>query len=241
MLGDYAIASSGLTVQLARHEVLANNVANGSTTGFLRDTVVVETGATRPGTGGLPQARVAGVVTQAATGGLRPTGNPLDLALRGDGYFQVETPDGPRLSRAGSFTLDGGGTLRDVSGRALLGEGGPIITAASRIEVRASGEIVGDGEVIDTISLRAVAPGAPIQKTKEGLLWPARGEGDLVNAEATEVVQGYLENSAVNPVREMVDMIAAFRAYEAGVRSLQALDSVLGQATERIGRLSVAA
>jgi flagellar basal-body rod protein FlgG len=238
----YGAAARGLVTELARHEVIANNVANAHTAGFLRDAVVVNAAppATAGGASGaaaLPWPEVAGTIVETQPGGLRRTDNPLDLAVSGDGYFVVETTEGRRLTRDGSFTLDSEGSLLTHAGQQVQGDGGAIQTTARTIEVTAQGELIGDGAPLDRLQLLRPRTGAVLVKTAEGLLAPLDGDAALEPAEDVQVLQGYQEDSSVNAVREMVDMIGAFRAYEAGVRSIQALDSAVGTAIDRVGRL----
>lgn len=247
MLATYRVAARGLVVELTRHEVLANNIANARTPGFQPDEVVISAAA-RSGAGAapttvagktasLPEPEITGTYTRAQPGGMRRTDNPMDFAVRGDGYFVVDTPDGPALTRGGSFLFRQDGTLVTASGHAVQGAGGPISTNAQRIQVNAEGEVAGDGAAVDRLAVRAVRPGATLVKTRDGLVMPAGGDADLVPATDYEVHQGYIEDAAVEPVREMVDMINAFRAYEAGIRSIQASDDMLRTATDRLGRL----
>lgn len=239
MLVDFRLPAQGLTVEARRQDVLANNLANGNTPGFLRDTVVVESepAARPPSRGALPAPRIAAVVARPAPGGMRVTGSPLDIAVSGEAYLTLQSSEGVRLSRGGAFTRQADGTVTDPAGRALLGQGGPIQITGVRIEISPSGVVSVDGSQVDTIAVRGIAPGAALQKTADGLLMPAGGEAELTTPETYGVFQGYLEDSAVNPVSEMVEMIAVLRAYEAGIRTVQAFDDALGLAEDRLGRL----
>lgn len=237
MLVDFRLPAQGLVVQTRRQEVIANNLANGNTPGFLRDTVAVEAAGDGGGRNALPAPRIAAVGARPAPGGMRATGNPLDIAVSGEAYLTVQSADGARLSRGGTFTRTADGTVVDPAGRPLLGQGGPLQLTGSRIEISPSGVVSVDGSPVDTLAVRSLAPEARLQKTPDGLLWPAGGEAELATPESFGVFQGYQEDSSVNPVSEMVEMITVMRAYEAGVRTVQALDDALGLAGERLARL----
>jgi flagellar basal body rod protein FlgG len=238
MLAAYRVSAKGLTAELLRHEVLANNLANSRTSGFQADQVIVR-GAPAGGTSpGLPAPEVAGTFTRPEVAAVRRTDNPLDFAVRGDGYFVVTTPAGPRLTRSGAFSLGPDGALVNAAGYPVEGDGGPLSTTASRIQVTAAGDVLGDGASVGRLAIRAVKPGAVLVKTPDGFLQTLGGEADLQPAAKYEVLQGFVEDSSVEPIHEMIEMINAFRAYEAGIKTIQAADDVLRTTTDRLGRLA---
>lgn len=244
MTGIQSLVSS-MEAQWQRHEVLANNLANLSTPGFKRDDLaVVPLGPT-----GVPMAPMgANVVTlegQAmvqwtdfSQGPLHETGRNLDMALNGSGFFAVQTPNGVRYTRAGSFNVSGNGTLMTSTGFPVLGQRGPIVVGSERVTVAPSGEVVREGRPVD--SLRVVDFPKPYHLLKEGngLFVPAAASGPPEPARGYDVVAGSLESSNVNSVETMVSMIELLRKYEAAQRAIQAVEEANRQATQDIGRVA---
>ena len=197
--------------------------------------------------------------TRFEQGSLKYTKRDVDLALNGEGFFIVQTNRGPRLSRNGAFTLNKEGYLVNYQGFPLMGENGPIQVNRNNFLVKPDGEVwinnalSNDPAVIygkdlnqweepvllDTIQLRVVE--FPRHLAKEGDSFyqdtPESGEPRLPSPEeAPEVLQGYLESSNVNIVREMVDMIEVQRAYEMNQKSIQSHDSLLGKLINEVAR-----
>jgi len=160
-------------------------------------------------------------LTQAA---LRDTGEPLTIALQGEGALVVQTPAGPQYTRDGQLTLDGGGRLVNAQGFALLGEGGAeiTVTGSGPITIDQDGTVSRDSTVAGQI---AVVTLANVSKSGEGLLLGTPGP----RPEATTVRQGQLESSAVNAARSMVDMMTSLRAFEASQRVVRTIDETLGR------------
>jgi flagellar basal-body rod protein FlgG len=226
---------------MAAHEVkldvLANNLANADTAGFKADLITIGLSDESPRDLSDPASRAGSVVPGRAgldpsPGILKPTGNPLDLAIVGRGLFAVETPQGERYTRAGSFTRDSNGFLTTPEGFRVLGTTGPIRVPEGGMQVDAQGRLP------DGASLRIVAGPDGLGLVKVGLNLFAVPDGaprppDL--PEAT-LIQGRLESSNVNVVRTMVEMLATLRTYEAYQRTIQALDQTAGQAANELGR-----
>ena len=221
------IAASGMLAEQARQDLIANDLANASTPGYksdrtsqrsfgellLKDT---RSGAT-VGPLGLG-AEISRQVTDITPSSTRETGEPLDLAINGEGFFAVQTDQGVRYTRNGRFMADGQGRLTDQLGNAVLGQDGrPVQTAA-------------DGTVAGRqVGVFALANAV---KVGEGLFTGAAG------GRATGTVQtGALENSGVNPTRTMVDMMASMRAFEAGQRVIRTIDDTLAKAASQVGSI----
>ncbi|MEK7766414.1 MAG: flagellar hook-basal body protein [bacterium] len=255
IVGLYASAS-GMLAEASRHEAIANNLANVSTTGFKRDTTLLRTQPSqmvhRLGDqvfelGGLTSdlapalgTRGQGVVIDAIKpnfqqGTQLPTGNTMDFALEGEGFFVVETARGRRYTRQGEFSLDGRGRLVTRSGDAVLNAAGaPITVGRSRFEVNAEGRYFLDGQEAGRLSV--VLPDAwdMVMKEGEGAFAPAPGA--RFRAAGAQVRQGALERSNVNAVLEMAEMLQALRAYEANQRAIMAQDQTLNTLISQVGR-----
>lgn len=236
---------SNMQAQWQRHDVLANNLANLSTPGFKKDDLAVIPGAPNamaPGAMGrniLPLGDMAMVQwTDYSQGPLQETGRRLDVALNGPGFFVVQTPNGPRYTRAGALGVTREGTLVTATGFQVLGERGPITIRSDRVAITGRGEVTEDGRPIDT--LRVVDFPKPYQLLKEGngLFVPADAAISPQPAREYEVVAGSLEGSNVNSVETMVNMIELLRKYEAAQRAIQAVEEANRQATQDIGRVA---
>lgn len=205
--------------------LIANNLANMSTSGYRREaTVFSEVVARLPVEGGsvsMSRARVR--VTDFAPGTAEATGGALDLAIEGPGFFRVETPAGERLTRAGAFLQRADWTVATAEGHVLLDAGGaPVVLppGSTEIAVSADGSVSVDGRPAARLGL--VAPTDDALLTREsGQLFDATGPVEPVE---THLRQGFLEGSNVSPVTELARMIAVQRAYEAGQRALEQED-----------------
>ncbi len=237
------LAQSAIS-QMAYLDVIANNLANANTVGYKRDEVLfsdfsqVLTGVlTKEGLvaqqvsyGSKPE-EVRTIVSQ---GPIRRTDNPLDLAISGKGFFVVQTPEGERFTRAGNFQVDKDGFLVTSEGNKVLGMNGPIKLEGKKIQVNYLGEVLVDGNMVD--KLRIVDFPKPYRLRKEGAnLFVAHEVG--FEPKGYKVLQGFLEDSSVNPVSEMVKMITAHRVYEASANAMKVVDELLGRVINEVPRV----
>lgn len=212
---------------------VANNLANLSTTGFRREGVIfsewVRAAEGPAGSVSMGTARVRR--TDLAPGTLSQTGGTFDFAIEGEGFFMIETPGGQRLTRAGSYTPGPSGELVNGDGDFLLDAGGAPVFAppgARAINLAADGTLSADGVPLARIGL--VLPEDPTAMTREAGTYFDPG-GPVVPAEEARVLQGFVEESNVNPILEIARMIEVQRAYELGQKFLdresQRKDSVI--------------
>jgi|WetSurMetagenome_2_1015567.scaffolds.fasta_scaffold51942_3 flagellar basal-body rod protein FlgF len=235
---------SAMKPMMARLEVIANNLANINTTGFKRDDVfpAVLQDAVAGGGGTVLTRMESRAATDFSEGSVVQTNNPLDVALQGAGFFVVETPSGPRYTRNGSFSLAVDGTLTTSKGYPVAGTGGPIrfpdLQQLSRgsVAISESGEVSLDGKVIG--QLRIVQVDRLSGLTKDGTsLFTAQQDVRTVDApqEAVAVKQGFLEESNVDGIEEMITMIELMRAFESNQKAAQQQDATLDR-TMDVGR-----
>ncbi len=235
------IALSRLIAQARAVDVLANNVANMNTPGFRAErTIFADWLWSQPGDEP-PGGRVLVYTQDRATyrskrpGEIDHTGNPLDLALSGPGYFTVLTKQGPRLTRAGRFTLSPDGTVVDEEGNSLLdvrGKSLKVTTADTMLSVAADGTLQSENGLIGKIGV--VTPADTNKLTAEG--------GWLLNATATttkpvanpQIVEGAVEKSDVQPVMEMTEMMNGLRSFQMVAEFLQAEADRQQSAIQRI-------
>jgi flagellar basal-body rod protein FlgF len=217
-------------------QVVANNIANISTNGFRREGVVFEEyisgGADGPS---LSMALGEARVVDLSQAGLTQTGGTFDFAIQGEGFFQLETPDGPRLTRAGNFTPSVAGELVNNDGYRLLdGGGAPIFIPpdAGSLAVARDGTISAGGQPLARIGLWQ--PDDPLTlQHQAGTMFSANG---LLPAEGAKVMQGYLEESNVNPIQEVARMIEVQRAYELGQSFMDQEDKRMRGVIDTLGR-----
>ena len=222
--GIYQAVRGGL-IQGRRFDIIANNLANVGTTGFKKDTLTFD------------RVLQEYVKTDLSQGNLRLTGNPLDIALEGDGFFKIETPQGVRYTRNGNFCLNTDGVLVTQNGDPVLGESGTVRIEDGDITIDTEGQIMVDKTVVDTLSV--VTFMQPENLRKEGLSYSVY-EGDqngIINPGEMRVRQGYIEESNVTVVEEMSKMIETLRVYESYQKVIQTLDEASYKAINDVGRV----
>lgn len=215
--------------------VVANNIANSSTTGFRREGVVFsEYIAALDRDPSLSMAHASGRHVDLSQATLTMTGGAFDLAIQGEGFFLVETPQGERLTRAGSFTPSPEGELVTSDGYRLLDAGGaPVfVQPDTKVAVARDGTLSANGEPIAQIGLWR--PADPLAlRHQSGTLFDG---GALEPVEEATVMQGMLEESNVEPVSEIARMIEVQRAYELGQKFLDAEDERVRGVIQALGR-----
>lgn len=247
MIKGIYVARAGMYPQMSRLEIVSNNLANINTTGFKRDSLFIRkleelTVHHLDGNGNLPGLQVE-QFTDFLTGAFAQTNNPLDVAIQGEGFFVIETSAGPMYTRNGSFTISSDGTLVTKSGDPVHGEGGYIRftdlerRASASIRIDEKGIISMDDHVIGRFRIVTFTPLRQLEKNGE--YFSARdGLEEALDPERGEYVirQGFLEESNVDAIHEMVYMIELSRNFEAYQRMIQTLDSTLDH-TMSVGRL----
>jgi flagellar basal body rod protein FlgG len=218
-----------LSFYTRKQEVTANNLANAGSDGFKADRVLARAvpGSTAP---------VFMQDIDLRQGVMRPTARSLDVALEGPGFLTVQTPQGPRLTRGGSFRLDAEGRLTDQQGNALLTAGGPVVVQGGAVEFQADGTIMVDGS--NAGKLLIVDLNEPGRLHKEGFgRYSAPGGVHPVDETATQVRQGAIEDANLDYMLSMVDLVTIQRAFAANIDALKAMDSVLGAVANEVGKV----
>ena len=221
------IAASGMLSELVRQDQIANDLANASTPGYKPDRatqrnfedLLLNNTQTGESVGSLGLgAQIDSIVTDMRPAALRQTDEALDFGIDGEGFFALQTPQGVRYTRNGQFSTSADGTLVSSLGYPVLGQGGGSIRVgaggkvpANAVGVFAVPNAIKQGESLFTGSASGRAPG--------------------------QVRNGVLEGSGAEPARSMVDMIASFRAFEAGQRVIRTLDETLQKATTQVGQI----
>lgn len=249
-------SASGMLAQAARHDTIANNLANVSTPGFKQDAVMMRqypqqflhrlsdnlfsfkgfTADLAPAIGMRGQGTmIDSILPNFKQGSIINTENKFDFALTGEGWFTVNTLRGRRFTRAGNFSLDRMGRLVTRSGDPVLSStGAEIFVAEKRLDINKNGVIYLDGEEVGKLAV--VIPSASDMLVKEGENLYAPVAGARFGQADCEVVQGSIEGSNVNAMLGMAEMLEALRAYEANQRAIQAQDETLNRLISEVGR-----
>ncbi|MBS4536426.1 flagellar hook-basal body complex protein [Clostridium sp. D2Q-14] len=177
------------------------------------------------------------VFTNFTQGNLIDTGNDLDLALNGDGFFKIQTEDGIKYTRDGSFKINAEGTLVTSEGYPVLGQNGAINIGQNEFFIDENGNVFIEGQLRNTLDIVTINNDEYLRKLGDNFYIMAEG----IDAEEApfegEVLTGYLETSNVNSVEEMVNMISTMRNYESNQKVVQSYDEILGKAVNDIAKL----
>lgn len=232
-------SANGMLPHLTKQESLANNLANASTVGFKKD-VAFSRELTRaeqrrrPENTNWQQALESRVRVDFESGVFDKTDNPLDMAIDGDGFFQLESEEGATLlTRTGSFIVDSEGFIAFPGGLRLIGEGGPIQVGNGQVVIGATGEVQVNGGEVGRVVARSVADVTQLQR-EGGAMFSVPPGQELIAPISASIRQGYVESSNVDVVAEMVDMIVAYRSYEANAKALQTQESSLDHLFHRV-------
>lgn len=246
--GLYAAATGMMAVE-DRHAVIANNIANASTTGFKRQDTVQEgfyemyLGAmhspslfdVQKGPGG--GVHVMETFTDLSAGPLKTTGNPLDIALMGPGYLTVETPNGERFTRNGQLSLNSDGELITEDGYRVLGTGGQGITVqGAHVEFDEEGRVMADGQPVG--QLRLVEFEDPHMLTREGHTLYVASDAAMrrsTTAANTRIAPESLEASNIQVPIEMINMLLAVRAYAANQTAITTISDTASRLINEVG------
>jgi len=236
-------AAAALHFYERRQQATANNLANVNTVGFKKERIF----------GRMVDDAVAAAdsVTDRSQGDITPTGNALDVAVQGDAFLVVQTPDGERLSRGGALRMDEQRRLVTQQGHLVLGERGPIVLPPGDVGIGRDGVITvqppasGDARLgkstlparvtAAVLRMETVAANAALQHTGGGLFLPdvSRKAASIADR---QVMQGAVEASNVNSIETLTEMIDTVRAYADVQKSISVMDDIRGIAANQIGK-----
>ena len=238
------IAMSGASQTLKAQAVNQHNLANASTVGFKAELMAANSVAVRgDGFGSRLNTETFSTGIDASQGSLQSTGNPLDVALRDDGWLAVQGPDGQeQYTRAGALTLDAGGVLRTQSGLAVLGDNGPVtVPQAASVAIGSDGTVsaipLGGGGAATAVTvgkLKVVAAKADQLERSGNGLFSARSGVTLDPKTGATLHAGVLESSNVSASDALVNMIQLARNFELQTRAMKAVDEQAQQAASLV-------
>jgi len=224
---------SGKFVNGRRLEIISNNIANVSTPGFKVSRPVFNafTGEDESGHEMLQNTYVSmyDSYVNFAAAPLLETGNNLDFAIEGEGFFVVSTKDGPMYTRNGKFTINQEKKLVTAEGFPVLGKGGEINIDGKEINVENDGSVFVDKSFVDVIKIVDFEDKKYIRNYGKNLFINTKEGSAEIIPENSTIRQGHHEASNVDIMREMIEMIQTVRAYEAYSKIDQSLDDILGK------------
>lgn len=217
------VATSGAVARQTQIDLVANDIANAGTNGYRQATVAFEEVLRDAQAPNRHLVAVAESQVSPRPGPMQTTGEPLDLALGGAGYFTVEGPGGEGLLvRSVSAQLGPDGALRDRAGRPLLGEQGVLrVDPLLPVTVEGDGTVIQAGEPVGRLLVVDVADPRVLRALGDGSYAPTQASGDAVPM-VTEVVAGALEGSNVHPVESMVRLVRLEREHQSILKAIQA-------------------
>lgn len=224
-------------------DIIANNIANVDTNGFKVESLMQKTDPAEPAVtfgGPRPVKFVAAdlVARDFGQGALNKTGASLDMAIEGEGFFQVQTPNGPRFTRDGRFTTDPNGRLVTQQGYPVLSDGGgEIVIDAEKgeVSVGADGTMNQGRDLVGKVGMFSFGNQSALEKSGDNSF---RNSSNLQPQAATSKLrQGFLENSNVKPVLEITRMVEVSRAYESTAKMIDSEADLSRRSVERLGRV----
>lgn len=232
MDSGYYAAGTALVTSTQQMDTIANNLANASTIGYRGEKNIFSSVLADAGDAGdssqLDKAInnygiVSGTILDLSQGALQKTGNDLDMAIQGPGYFVVQTANGPMYTRNGSFQISGHGQLVTATGDAVMGDAGTLTMQPGKVSVSADGTISVNGAVSGKLHIVEFPAGTKVESA--GNTYYAAPPDTAETSTTSEVRQGFLESSNVNPIMGLVDLITTQRAAEMMQRALSMFNS----------------
>lgn len=251
-LGLYPLASGSLAL-IQRMDVLANNLANVDTAGYKADRSLFRSYMNAIA---LPPVPISGagqtfsrlpsveeIRTDFSQGAVKQTGHPLDLALEGEGFFAVNTPEGVKYTRQGNFYLDARGGLVNGEKFPLLGAKGPIRlpSGGGKLVIDSQGKVFVGGTEVDALRIADFPKPYPLQKEGNGLFGPFDPKAAERPATGFKLHQGALELSNVSLIRGLTDLISVSRSYEAYQKAIDQLIGPNGASAKAVNRVGTLA
>jgi flagellar basal-body rod protein FlgF len=242
MSGTIYKAGAGAILQQIRLEAYANNLANVNTTGFKADQPVFrfdapeipsETAGNVPRLS--PYALPMEYVTNFESGPLRQTGGPLDVAIVGEGFFEVQTPDGLRYTRNGGLSINAAGELSTAKGWPVMGQGGAIRVEGSRVEITEAGQVIVDGSEVGILKVVDFSDRSGLKKAGDSLFKDEGQGAGMSAAEGYRVAQGRLESSNVDAIRTMTEIIETLRVFETYQKVIRSADEATAKTVNDVG------
>lgn len=245
MSGSIYKSGAGAILQQMRLEVYSNNLANVNTSGFKADQPVfrfdqaeVQAEAAPDVARLSPYALPLEYVTNFDCGPITTTGNPLDVAIVGNGFFEVQTPDGLQYTRNGHLSINAEGVLSTTEGWPIMGQGGEITIEGSRVGIDESGEISVDGDVVGALKVTHFSDPTKLRKNGNTMFKPVDANVGQIDPGEYRINQGAVETSNVDAIRTMTEIIETLRVFESYQKVIQATDNATAKTVNEVGRIA---
>lgn len=231
---DLSAVIKASNVLLAKNDMISNNLANINTSGFKRDDVVFDVLEH-----GYNEELPLDQYTDFDQGDLKSTGNLMDFAISGDGFFTMESSEGQLFTRNGHFSISDEGMIEDSFGNRLLGSSGPVEVLGQNgvpgeVRITEKGEVMVNGDIVNKLLITDFEDKHELEKVGNNLFKPNEGvTGESI--ESKGIVQGFLETSNINPVNEMVNLIDMHRQFEATQKVMRTFDQIAEDAINEVG------
>ncbi|MEW6602193.1 MAG: flagellar basal-body rod protein FlgF [Nitrospirota bacterium] len=229
------LALSGAVLKRRNMDLFAQNIANANTPGYKKERIsfkdyIVPVDNKRDLTpDGRVMADLSKRIIDFSSGTIQRTGNALDLAINGEGFFALE---GNRYTRNGNFMISSDGYLATKEGVKVLGDGGPIAMQVGNIEISPSGDVLVDGAPSGKVSVVNFSDTGVLKKVGAGMFETAEAGSDVT----AQISQGFLEQSNVNAIQEMVQMMASTREFESYQKIIQSFDEAASKTINELGK-----
>ena len=232
---DIAAAAS---IKVDQLDIISNNIANVMTNGYKTEHIRASVGDNLPDptVNRVPQV-TSSVYVDFSQGVYQRTGNPLDVALQGEGFFEIETDAGPAYTRAGSFSINQEGRLVNKSGQTVMGASGPVEIVGNDVRITQSGKIQVDGVEVDTLKVVVFEDKNALKRGKDGLFFDL-GQAGQGEPESINIQSGFLELSNASAAKEMIQMINVQRSFELYQKAIWTVSDQDKLSVSRVGRLA---
>ncbi|MBN2420158.1 MAG: flagellar hook-basal body protein [Deltaproteobacteria bacterium] len=236
MINGMLESSRGCMKEELRMDIISANLANINVIGYKKDRVSFQKILNQAAVTADAPANVT-IKPDMEQGDIRATGNELDFAISGKGFFKIETEDGIRYTRKGNFILDIQGNLITQSGDKVLGKSGPLKIEGNNITIDKKGNIMTDTGTIGQFDIVDFEEYKGIVKQGKNLFKNSQELPEMDIPSETTITQGYTELSNVNAAEEMINMIHALRAFESYQKSMRVFDDLNDKAINQVGRI----
>lgn len=236
MAYDISAVAAAMDQKIKQLEHITSNLANASTPGFKAEHLLVLNALQEESKPGENAASLSALVVDFAKGISQRTENPLDLYLQGDGFFVVQTKEGPAYTRKGDFTVNGQNQLVTQAGDPVAGERGPITLKNGKIHVAGDGSVFVDESEVGKLRIVEFANRRNLRNAGGGL-YIDDGNAGARKADRPDISSGSIELSNVNVINEMAGMIDLHRSFETYQKIIQTLTDQDKLSVSRVGRV----